>query len=228
MLHPLNRLRLPPYGPTIMPVSLSDQTIAIVKSTVPALEAHGLAVTQRLYERLFQTPSIRALFNQSHHGETGSQPKALAAAVLAYARNIDNLGVMGPAVERIAQKHVGLQIQPEHYPVVADALLGAIADVMGDAATPDVMTAWGEAYWFLAELLMGREAALYRGLAAAPGGWTGLRDFVVESATPESTIIRSFVLRPADGGPVLRHRPGQFLTFSLDLPGVGPVRRNYS
>ena len=54
-----------------------------VKATVPALEAHGLAITRRMYERMFQNPEIRDLFNQSHPGETGSQPRALAAAVLA-------------------------------------------------------------------------------------------------------------------------------------------------
>src|SRR4051812_2570589 len=79
-----------------------------------------------MYERMFQNPDIRDLFNQSHHGETGSQPKALAAAVVAYARNIDNLGALASRVERIAQKHVGLNILPEHYPAVAESLLGAI------------------------------------------------------------------------------------------------------
>ena len=72
-----------------MAATLSDKTIDLVKATVPALETHGLAITQRMYERMFQNPDIRDLFNQSHHGETGSQPKALAAAVVAYARNID-------------------------------------------------------------------------------------------------------------------------------------------
>ena len=128
-----------------MPATLSDTTIALVKATVPALEAHGLAVTRRMYERMFETPAIRDMFNQSHHGETGSQPKALAAAVLAYAKNIDRLGAMAGAVERIAQKHAGLIILPEHYPFVADALLGAIQDVLGEAATPAILTAWGEA-----------------------------------------------------------------------------------
>ena len=109
-----------------MAASLSDQTIDLVKATVPALETHGLAITQRMYERMFQNPDIRDLFNQSHHGETGSQPKALAAAVVAYARNIDNLGALASRVERIAQKHVGLNILPEHYPAVAESLLGAI------------------------------------------------------------------------------------------------------
>ena len=95
-----------------------------------------------------------------------------------------------------------MNILPEHYPFVAEALLGAIQDVLGDAATDEILAAWGEAYWFLADLLMAREASLYRRLAAAPGGWNGWRDFVVESAKQESAVIRSFILVPADGGAV--------------------------
>ncbi|MFJ7438021.1 NO-inducible flavohemoprotein [Methylorubrum thiocyanatum] len=211
-----------------MPAPLSPHTVAVIKATVPALETHGLAITRRMYERLFENADIRDLFNQSHHGETGSQPKALALAVLAYARNIDNLGALTGAVERIAQKHVALNILPEHYPHVADALLAAIRDVLGEAATPEIVTAWGEAYWFLAELLIGREATIYRDLAARTGGWNGWRDFVVESVTSESETIRSFVLVPADGGPVMRHEPGQYLGFLVDLPGRGVLKRNYS
>jgi nitric oxide dioxygenase len=116
-----------------MSQTLSERTIALVKTTVPALEAHGLDIVHEMYSRMFQNPEIRDLFNQSHHGEAGSQPRALTTAILAYARNIDNLGALAPAVERIAQKHVGLQILPDHYPHVADALLGAIKAVLGDA-----------------------------------------------------------------------------------------------
>lgn len=211
-----------------MPTPLTPTTIALIKATVPALEAHGLAITRRMYERLFRNADMKDLFNQSHHGETGSQPKALAQAVLAYARNIDNLGVLSGAVERIAQKHVALNILPEHYPFVADALLGAIGDVLGDAATAEICSAWGEAYWFLAELLIGREATIYRDLAAKPGGWNGWRDFVVENSNAESEVIRSFVLIPADGQPVLQHEPGQYLGFLFDLPQNGVLKRNYS
>lgn len=211
-----------------MPAPLSPATVALIKATVPALEAHGLDITRRMYERLFKSAEIHDLFNQSHHGETGSQPKALAQAVLAYARNIDNLGVLGGAVERIAQKHVALNILPEHYPHVADALLAAIGDILGDAATAEICAAWGEAYWFLAEILIGREAAIYRDLAAKPGGWNGWRDFHVEEVTQESETIRSFTLVPVDGGAVARHEPGQYLGFLFDLPGHGVLKRNYS
>lgn len=211
-----------------MPTPLAERTIALVKATAPAFEAHGLAITRRMYERMFENGSIRDLFDQSHHGETGSQPKALTAAILAYARNIDNLGALAPVVERIAQRHVSLSILPEHYPYVADALLRAIGDVLGEAATPEVLAAWGEAYWFLADTLAGRERQLYGEAAASPGGWSGWRDFEVAARHRESDGIASFVLRPADGGAVLRHRPGQYLTFRPEIPGHPSLKRSYS
>lgn len=211
---------------------LSDRTIAIVKASAPALAEHGPAITRAMYIRLFQDAHIAALFNQSHQtqdgGPVGAQTKALANAILAYARNIDNLGALAAAVERIAQKHVGLQILPDHYPYVATALLGAIKDVLGDAATEEVLNAWGEAYWFLANILIGREKGIYEAIAATEGGWTGWRDFTVTAKVKESAIITSFVLTPADGGPVLRHKPGQYLTLQVPVPGAEPLRRNYS
>ncbi|WP_257558446.1 NO-inducible flavohemoprotein [Sphingobium sp. CFD-2] len=207
---------------------LSEQTVALVKATVPALEAHGLDIVHEMYSRMFQNPEIRDLFNQSHHGDTGSQPRALTGAILAYASNIDNLGALAPAVERIAQKHVGLQILPEHYPHVAEALLGAIKAVLGEAATEEILGAWGEAYWFLANILIARERRVYDEQKEMTGGWNGWRDFNVEEVVRESSVINSFVLRPVDGDRVMAHKPGQYLTFWFEIPGHPPVKRNYS
>lgn len=207
---------------------LSDQTIELVKATVPALESHGLDIVHEMYSRMFQNPEIRDLFNQSHHGDSGSQPRALTGAILAYASNIDNLGALAPAVERIAQKHVGLQILPEHYPHVAEALLGAIKAILGDAATDEILAAWGEAYWFLANILIAREGRIYTDQKETTGGWNGWRNFRVDEVIRESSVINSFILRPVDGGPVMTHRPGQYLTFWLEIPGHPPIKRNYS
>ena len=85
-----------------------------------------------------------------------------------------------------------------------------------------------EAYGFLAQILMRREQELYAQRAAAPGGWRGWREFVVDRAAPESEVITSFYLRPLDGGPIMGFKPGQYLTFQLDIPGHGQVVRNYS
>ena len=149
-------------------VTLQPQTISTVKATAPVLREHGLEITQRMYELLFQDEQIKSLFNQSHHRGVGTQPRSLAGAVHAYATNIDRLEELGPVVERIAQKHVALNVLPEHYPVVGQALLGALRDVLGQAATEEVIAAWTEAYEFLAQILMRREQQLYAQRANAP------------------------------------------------------------
>ena len=65
-----------------MPEPLSPETIAIIKSTAPALQKHGVEITTRMYERLFVDPEIKALFDMAAQ-ESGDQPKRLAAAILA-------------------------------------------------------------------------------------------------------------------------------------------------
>jgi hemoglobin-like flavoprotein len=143
-----------------MSAPLSPETITVVKSTVPVMQQHGVAITTRMYERLFADPDMKALFDQAAQ-ESGEQPKRLAAAILAFASNVDNLDALTAAIERIAARHVAMQIRPEHYPAVANALLPAIKDVLGEAADERVVNAWGEAYWFLADVLKGREDGLY-------------------------------------------------------------------
>ena len=143
---------------------LSPQTIEIVKATSPALQEHGVAITTRMYERLFADPAIKDLFDQAAQ-ESGEQPKRLAAAILAYAKNVDNLGALTSAVERMGARHVDTGVKPEHYPAVAAALLPAIKDVLGDAVDQTVLNAWGEAYWFLADILITRERELYAAAA---------------------------------------------------------------
>src|SRR5688572_3876153 len=147
---------------------LSDSTIQIVKATAPAVAANAEAITRRFYLLMFKgDPQVQAFFNQAHQ-HTGGQQKALAGAICAYAANIDNLGALRPAVELIAQKHCSLGIMPEHYPIVGKHLLVAVADVLGDAITPEVAAAWGDAYNFLASVFIEREAAIYAEQAAAP------------------------------------------------------------
>ncbi|CAH0340838.1 NO-inducible flavohemoprotein [Rhizobium sp. CECT 9324] len=211
-----------------MPQPLSSRTIALVKLSVPALSAHGTDITRRMYSILFQDAHIRELFNHSNQGQEGSQVKALASAILAYAQNIENLESLIPVVERIAHKHIGYHILPEHYPFVAKALLSAIADVLGDAATPELIAAWGEAYWFLADVLCEREVEIRARLETTVGGWNGWRTFRIESKVRESSVVTSFTLRPVDGDAVSRHKPGQYLTVRMAVDGGAVLKRNYS
>lgn len=146
---------------------LTNDTIAIVKATAPALRKHGVEITTAMYARLFMDASIRDMFDHAAQ-ESGEQPKRLAAAILGYAENIDRLQALDGAVTRMVQRHVETGVKAEHYPKVAEALLPAIRDVLGEeVATDAVLDAWGQAYWFLANILIGKEAQAYEDAEAA-------------------------------------------------------------
>ncbi|MFI8372973.1 NO-inducible flavohemoprotein [Pseudomonas helleri] len=207
---------------------LSAQDRAIVKSTVPLLESGGEALTTHFYRMMLaEHPEVRPLFNPANQA-SGAQPRALANGVLMYARHIDQLDQLGDLVARIINKHVALQILPEHYPIVGSCLLRAIEEVLGsDIATPEVLAAWGAAYNQLAEILIGAEAALYEEKANAPGGWRGGREFKLVAKVEESAEVTSFYFRPVDEQAILEFTPGQYIGLKLNIDGE-EVRRNYS
>lgn len=208
---------------------LSQSTIDIVKSTAPILDEQGEKLTRHFYERMFKhNPEVAPYFNPAHQQVGGTQQRALAAAICAYAANIDNLEVLGEAVELIAQKHASLQIKPDHYPVVGENLLASIQEVLGGAATPDIVEAWGEAYGFLADILIAREQEIYRSSAEKTGGWEGFRRFVVSRKVIESDLITSFYLEPEDKGALPEFLPGQYVTVRVPAADGTSTMRNYS
>ncbi len=208
--------------------SLDASTIGLVKATGPALRGHGMAIAEAMYETLLSIPDIRPMFDPARQGRGGAQPKALADALIAYAENIDNLPALAGAVESISHKHAAAHVKPEHYGAVAEALLSAIKHVLGEAASEPMLQAWGKAYWFLAEVLIGRETAIDEASRSSKGGWNGLRDFTLSRRIEESATITSFEFRPNDSQAILAQRPGQYLTLLVDVPGAGEQKRSYT
>ncbi|HAL70091.1 MAG TPA: nitric oxide dioxygenase, partial [Pseudomonas sp.] len=207
---------------------LNAEQRAIIKATVPLLETGGETLTTHFYQMMLnEYPEVRPLFNQAHQA-SGDQPRALANGVLMYARHIDQLEQLGGLVGQIINKHVALQILPEHYPIVGRCLLRAIEEVLGkDIATAEVIDAWGAAYSQLADILINAEESLYKQKEEADGGWRGTREFRLARRVVESHEIVSFYFAPVDGKPVLKAEPGQYIGLRLMIDGA-EQRRNYS
>ncbi len=139
-------------------MSLTQETITSVKETIPLIAKEAENITTRMYEILFSKyPETKPMFDNA----AGDQHKKLAGAIAAFASNIDNLGALSGAVEKMASSHVITNVQPKHYPMVADALITAFGDILGDNLTEKHKDAWVEAYTFLANILMQREKELY-------------------------------------------------------------------
>jgi nitric oxide dioxygenase len=196
-----------------------------IDASVPVLREHGLAVTTVFYRNMFAAhPELTSLFNMGNQA-AGVQQQSLASAVFAYAANIGNAGALGPVVKRIVHKHVSVGIRADHYPIVGHHLLGAIKEVLGDAATSELIAAWAEAYTSLADLLIQAEKDMYAEAGIEPGA---TRPYRVLDVTRESDTVLSIRFAPADGAPLPQFVAGQYVSVAVDLPEGRHQLRQYS
>lgn len=192
------------------------QTIAIVKATVPVLEEHGTAITSVFYQNMFDHhPELLDIFNKTNQ-KLGRQQTALATTVLAAAKHLEHLAVLLPQVTEISHKHRALQILPEHYPIVGEHLIGAIKQVLGEAANDDIIDAWTEAYDEIADVFIQLEKSMYE-----EAMWQGFASFKVVEKVAAATDITAFTVVPVDDEQSidlskLNLTAGQYITVKID------------
>jgi nitric oxide dioxygenase len=205
---------------------LTEQSAATVRATLPAVGAAIGDITERFYAGLFAAHPelLRNLFNRGNQA-SGAQKQALAGSIAAFATHLlDHPGRRPDAMlGRIAHKHASLGVAPEHYPVVHEHLFAAIAEVLGEAVTPEVAAAWTDVYWLMANALMAIEKRLHE-----ESGSTGRRPWEVVERVEETADVVTFRLRPADGGPVRDFRAGQYVSVQVELPDGARQIRQYS
>ncbi|MGY8525422.1 globin domain-containing protein [Paracidovorax citrulli] len=204
---------------------LSEASKPLIDASVPVLKEHGLAITQLFYRNMFEDrPELTNLFNMGNQAN-GSQQQSLAAAVFAYAANHRNADALGPVVNRIVHKHVSVGLKPSHYAIVGKHLLGAVRTTLGDAATPELMSAWDEAYWVLAGELIAAEARLYQTTNGGPDHRVPVR--VIERRQQSAEIV-SFTLAPVGDGKLVDFQPGQYVSVVVELAPGKFQQRQYS
>lgn len=201
----------------------------LIKATIPILQAGGEVLTAHFYNRMFShNPELKNVFNMGNQAN-GRQKSALANAVLAYAENIDNPSVLIGALKGMGTKHTSLNIQPEQYKVVGNHLIASIAEVVGEAATPEILDAWTAAYFELAEIMISIEKEMYAENAAKHGGWKGWRKFIIKKIVTESEEVKSFYLYPEDGQAIADYKAGQFVSVQVFVPELNLLQpRQYS
>ncbi|WP_327699017.1 globin domain-containing protein [Streptomyces sp. NBC_00459] len=208
---------------------LSAQSVPVVRATLPLVGASLNTITELFYRRMFEERPelLQHLFNRTNQ-VTGAQREALAGSVAAFATLLVERPDERPdaILSRIAHKHVSLGITADKYPLVGRHLLGAVAEVLGDAVTPEVGAAWDEVYWLMANALIAVEARLYAESGVNNGDvW---RRMEIAERRQESTDAISLVLRRPDGRPTAPFRPGQYVSVRVELPDGAHQIRQYS
>ncbi|MBL1081086.1 hemin transporter [Streptomyces actinomycinicus] len=205
---------------------LTEQSAATVRATLPAVGAAIGEITERFYARLFaaRPALLRDLFNRGNQA-AGTQKQALAGSIAAFAGHLLDHPEQRPdaMLARIAHKHASLGVTPGQYEIVHEHLFAAIAEVLGEAVTPEVAAAWDEVYWLMAHALVAVEKRLYE-----ESGARGFREFEVVERVEETPDVVTFALRAADGGPVRDFRAGQYVSVRVGLPDGARQIRQYS
>lgn len=107
---------------------------------------NGVEIISDFYEDiLVENPDIRQMFNMDRQGSE-QQIQALAQTALNTAENIDDWGALSSAGECIAKRHVKSQVKEEQSLIIERYLLQSIQSILGDDATPIILSAGGDAY----------------------------------------------------------------------------------
>src|SRR5919202_2861857 len=175
---------------------LSDRSRQVVLATLPAVGENIGLIAERFYRHMFEghPELLNGVFNRGNQAE-GTQQVALAGSIAAFAGALLKTPEQLPVhlLTRIAHKHASLGIRPDQYQLVHDNLFWAIADVLGEAVTPEVAAAWDEVYWLMAYALISQERGLYSARGVRPE--TVWREWRVEHKIQETEDVVTFVVR---------------------------------
>ncbi|QBJ97471.1 hemin transporter [Rhodococcus sp. ABRD24] len=208
---------------------LSEASKETIRATLPAVGAAIGDITTLFYRRMFDAhPELeRDLFNRGNQRQ-GEQQKALASAIAAFATlQLDpDPERVQTILSRIAHKHASLGITADQYWIVHKHLFEAIVEVLGEAVTPEVASAWDEVYWLMANTLIAMEAGLYENAGVEAGDvWRRVR---VTGRTQQSEDTVSFTLASLDSAPLPTFTPGQYISVAVQLPDGARQIRQYS
>lgn len=207
---------------------LSNTSRSIVEATLPAVGAEIGTISRVFYNRLFRAvPSLRDTFNRANQSD-GAQQRALAGSIASFASLLatGEQTDIGPVMARIAAKHASLGVRAAHYEIVRIHLFAAIAEVLGDAVTPQVALAWHEVYTVMSKSLIDQEARLYRQAGVTPGDvW---RPVIVTEHEYDGAHAATLHLRSLDYEPLPGFLPGQYISVRIGLPDGSEQSRQYT
>jgi hemoglobin-like flavoprotein len=130
--------------------------IHLIRKTFASVEQQAEVAALVFYRRLFElNPRLRSLFTTDIQEQGRKLTDTLAAALSLLERPLELAGDL----EELGARHVIYGTRPEHYPIVRQAMLDMLAEVLGKAFSPAVKQAWDELYDFI-------EATMLRGAAA--------------------------------------------------------------
>lgn len=133
----------------------------LLRSSLALVVEREPVITRRFYEVLFERfPQVEPLFGKNAPQQ---QQKMLQEAIVAVVDHLEDADWLATTLGAMGRTHVDYGVTAEMYPWVGEALLATLAEIAGEAWTPEVEAAWTEAYQAIAALMLA-------GAAKVPAG----------------------------------------------------------
>ena len=124
----------------------------------------GDELMDEFYARLFDAaPAVKPLFAGT---DLGRQKTMLLGTLVLLRKSLRDLDAIVPKLRELGARHVAYGAQPEHYPVVGEALIGSMAEIAGEAWLPEYDHAWAAAFDLVAGVMLEGAAAAELDMAA--------------------------------------------------------------
>jgi nitric oxide dioxygenase len=130
---------------------MTPEQIALVQSSFERLGSGLPAMATRFYQELFgRDPALRPLFTT----DLGHQEAKFAEKLTEIVRAIPRLDELLNHTRALGARHVGYGVRVADYRTVGDALLAALAAILGDSFDAATREAWTLAYNLVAETML--------------------------------------------------------------------------
>jgi len=131
--------------------------LAALETSFDLIAPRGDELMDAFYARLFAAaPAVKPLFAGT---DLRRQKAMLLSTLVLLRKSLRNLDAIVPKLHALGARHVAYGARPEHYPVVGQALIGAMAEIAGDAWRPEYELAWLDAVAVVADVMLeGAEA----------------------------------------------------------------------
>ena len=126
---------------------MTPEQVTLVQISFKSVAPIAAKAADLFYDRLFEiAPEVRRLFPADLTGQKVKLIGMLATVV----NNLHQLDIILPTAQELGVRHRGYGVKPDHYKPVGASLLWALEQGLGVAFTPEVKTAWTDAYATLA------------------------------------------------------------------------------
>ena len=134
---------------------MTDQ-IRLLEESFAIVRPNSMAFSDCFHRHLYaKHPGIEAMFSLSLE----QMEKKLVASLALIVENLHNPDALAHALQALGAYHVTKGTLAEHYPYMGQALLESFEEFLGDDWTPEVASAWQNAFRTISDIMM--EGAKY-------------------------------------------------------------------